>query len=1122
MIDYLSSMVRALPILSWILFTLFATALPAEAARGSSADNRGGTWLVHINPEHDARAVVTAAGGTYLEPLTGVPGVHRVRFGEMLRSSRSDTDTASRIRRQLGSQPLITTFEPEALLTRVPKRFVPADPRFPDQWHLENLGQTGGVVAADARVRPAWDAGFSGEGVVIAIVDEGIQYRHPDLEANWLSGSGYDYNDRDFDPSPAGEDDRHGTAVAGISLAASNSIGGLGVAFNAQLVPLRLIAGSFRAGDEAEALSYRKQEVDIYNNSWGPSDDFGVRYVDISATLKAAFSMNATDGRGGLGNIYVWAAGNGGLNGDNSNFDGYNASPYTISVGAVGHDDIRATYSEPGANLLVVAPSRGTGAGILTTDNTGSSGYSTGDLYENFSGTSAATPVVSGVVALLLEKRPDLGWRDVQQILALSATPVDFASGSWNRNGAGHWVSHEYGFGRVDAAAALSLAEGWPILGEMRKATASWSAGFAPGPLIPEGETLSRSISLGEDLLIQHVQVSLSLSHSDWGDLRIELISPEGTRSTLSEPHANANSSGDPGTWTYLSTHHLNERANGTWTLEISDLGTGGSGRLSRFTVEVWGTDRPASPNAPPQADDLFLESVTYPIEIDLMEGVSDADGDQVELISLQPPRSGSITRRENGAYAFTMGETKNGTEHFSVLYTDGKGAVLRRMVEVLDPRPVGRNDLFPVLANQSTVLPVLRNDLDPDGDPLRLTGISGSFSGTADLVSEGAVRFTPPDGFTGVARIRYELTDDSDGDSHGWVTAIVQKEADVALNFDGVDDYLLLPGTTSLEMEDAFTAEAWIYPEDWGEYVTGFGRIFDRDTFVFFLNGFDHSFYNDQSLVAYFVLENGEGVAANSVGGSVRLNEWQHVAVSYDSSDRLNPIRLYVNGEAVAFELPLSDSAPSFSRLGENSLTPLYMGESDSGARAFKGSMTEFRVWQGALSPSLVRARHDRRLGGTESGLSLYLPLNRTLAPEAFPEGSVSVTATIYEAQRVPLELPWADLEGHFSFLQDAGNGWWQERTLGWLYGDRYPWVYLSSLGWAYAGWEGRGNRYLFYRPGDNWGLIRTEASLYPWFYHYGTGDWFLYLEGSADPAWFFATGAGTWFNGIQSFPLP
>jgi subtilisin-like proprotein convertase family protein/subtilisin family serine protease len=847
------------------LLALLAPPFPIEAISNPGSGDGDGNWLVRIDEAADPRKVAESLGAAYLGPLENVAGYHRIRFYQTLKGREDGVDVSEPIRTQLEAQPQVTAFEEDEWLVRFPRSFEPDDPRFPEQWHLENVGQSGGLPFADIRVRPVWDDGFSGDGVTVAIVDEGTQFRHPDLLPNWLEGSGYDYNGDDNDPSPSGSDDRHGTAVAGITLASANTDGGLGVAYRAKLVPLRLIAGAFRTGEEAEALSYRKQEVDIYNNSWGPSDDFGVRYVDTSSVLKTALGDNVLTGRGGRGNIYVWAAGNGGLNGDNSNYDGYNASPYTISVGAVGHDDIRAGYSEPGANLLVVAPSGGRGAGILTTDNTGSSGYAPGNVYENFSGTSAATPIVSGVVALLLEKRPDLGWRDVQQILALSASPVDFSEDKWSRNGAGYWVSHDYGFGRVDAEAALKLADGWQLLGPMEMRTGRSSGGPVS---LPQNQTVSRIIPMGGSILVQHVQVGVTINHSDWGDLRIELISPSGTRSVLAEPHANANSSGQPGSWTYLSTHHLGELSQGNWILEVTDERTGDSGTLVSWTLQLWGTALDDNPNEAPTADDLFIESVAFPVTVEALNGITDPDGDPIELLSIQRPRTGTVEAIGPGQFRFTMGESKDGTDQFSVLVSDGRGGIYRRFIHILDPRPVGRNDLYPVLSGEPTILPVLRNDLDPDGDLLRLTRVGGAFSGTVTVREDGTLEYLSPPGFTGVDRIQYELTDDSDGSSSGWVTVIVQESGEVALDFDGEDDYMVLNSAPSIQTTDRFTLEAWIYPEDWGEYVTGFGRIYDRDTLVFFLNGFDHSFYNDRSLVAYFILDNGQAVAANSVGG--------------------------------------------------------------------------------------------------------------------------------------------------------------------------------------------------------------------------------------------------------------
>ncbi len=1100
------------------LFILLLAALPGARAEDAGTGS-GGTWLVRIEEDASGPDVARRLGAVYVEPLKGVEGYHRLRFQGTLESRKEKEAFQERVVRRLEEETTVRTFEEERWLERVPFEFVPRDPRFPEQWHWENVGQSGGVPFADIRVRPAWDAGLSGSGVTVAIVDEGTEFRHPDLIDNWLPGSGFDFNDDDSDPSPEGVEDRHGTAVAGITLAASNTIGGLGVAHRARMVPLRLIAGRFQTGDEAEALSHRKQEVDIYNNSWGPSSEGGVRYVNTSSVLKNALADNVRTGRGGRGNIYVWAAGNGGLNGDNSNYDGYNTSPYTISVGAVGDDGIRPGYSEPGANLLVAAPSGGRGGGILTTDNTGPSGYAAGDVYTNFGGTSAAAPIVSGVVALMLEQRPELGWRDVQQILALSASPVDFDPAKWSRNGVGHWVSHEYGFGRVDASAAVSLAANWPLLGPMQTVTGADSSVTGLPLQLNENETLRRTVTVAEDISVQHVQVRARINHDDWGDLRIELVSPAGTRSILAESHANANNPGSPGDWTYLSTHYLGEGSSGLWTLEVTDEASGGEGSLQSWNLEIRGTHPGEVENRPPEGENLFVESTTFPIEVDLLEGVEDPDGDEVSLISLQHPRAGKLEEIGEGRFLFTMGDTKNGVEVFSGLISDGRGAVRRRLVEVLDPRPVAQNDLFPVEAGTSVSLPVLRNDVDPDDDPLRITDISGSFTGSVRIGEDGTLLYQSPSGFSGVERIRYTLSDDSDGESSGWVTVIVQESPDIALQFDGVDDYLRFDPTPSLDMTDRFTAEAWIYAEDWGEYVTGFGRIFDRETFVLFLNGFDHSLYNDQSLVAFLVLDDGSSVAINTNPGSLALDTWQHVAISFDSSAE-DPVAIYIDGEPVPISIPLPETSTPRRPLSDNRNWALYMGEAASGARAFEGRMTEFRIWDRVLSAESIRDRHDRRLEGSEEGLDLYLPLSQTLDPMVVSRGSLPMEGIIFEARRIPLDLPWEALEERYAFIADAGNGWWEERTLGWLYGDFFPWVFIPGLDWVFTGHESSGDPYELYRSEENWGWLRTDSRLYPWFLHHASGDWIWYLEDSSDPGWFYAQGFD-WFSGERPFPL-
>lgn len=1122
----LSTLRRFIPLLLGLsLFSLLSgKSLPQQ---GGSIE---GQWLIKVPESQNAREVAASLGAIYIKKLKGIQGYHCVDFAKPLASNITDMEWRDQLAVRLESTVEVEEFEKLEEYERYPRAFIPADPLFPEQWHLENEGQSGGIPFADTQVRGAWDAGFDGTGTVIGVVDTGTQYNHPDLAPNYMTGRGIDVVDDDNDASPAFDSDiggleRHGTAVAGISLAASNSIDGLGIAYKAQLVPIRFLGGPVNQIDEVNAITYGGWDdgdyVDVYNNSWGPSDDFGVRYVDINNSVKLAFLNSVQFGRGGLGAIYVWAAGNGGLNGDISNFDGYNASPYTISVGAVGHDDIKTGYSEPGANLLVVAPSGGRGGGILTADVTGSDGYSFGNTYNNFNGTSAAAPMVTGVVALMLDARPDLNWRDVQQILALTASPVDFTNDKWSQNAAGLWVSNDYGFGRVDANAAVKLAQDWVSLPTVRTLDGSR---FMNNISLPLKQTRTGTININQNVEVHSVSVSVAFNHSNWGDLLIELESPSGSRSVLSQPHRNQNQS--MSTHTFLSTQQLKESSAGSWKLHVTDDGTDGEGTWSSWTISVLGHTIQANGNEPPAGDDLVLERTSFPVEIDTFDGLSDPEGDTLEILAVQQPASGELEDLGNGLFSYTMGDTKNGWDSFSVLYGDGNGAVKRRLIRILDPRPVGRVDLLPLVAGQTYELPVLSNDLDPDGDPLRLvsaepeTGGIG-FLGDLEVLPNQTVRYSSNIGDSGVARFQYSLTDDSDGESSGWATVVLSPQSDIAVTLDGEDDHLLIGPTTGINMRDRFTVEAWIYPESYGEYVTGFGRIFDRDTFIFYLNGFDHTSYNDKSLVAYFILQDGMTItAANSIGNVIQLNKWQHVALSFDSSDFTSPVKMYVDGTPVPLGYPLEGTTAPRSPIFNNNNIDLYIGENDDGARAFKGSIAELRIWNSRLSDFNIQNRHDQRLNGNESGLQLYLPFDQTLEPEAISVGSFTGKATMFEALRVPRILPWAELEADFSIVANANNGWWEERTLGWLYGDAYPWVYLPYTGWSIVETNSSHNAYYLFPAENNWGWMYTSPAVFPWLYRSDDDTWVLYDESHEGGPWLYFYGSSRWLRPQDDVP--
>jgi len=517
------------------------------------------------------------------------------------------------------------------------RRFLPDDPLFAQQWHLRNTGQQGGTAGQDANVVTAWDVA-KGTGVVIGIVDDGVQTNHPDLSAAYRADLSYDFNGNDTNPSPGTGDD-HGTAVAGVAAArGNNGIGVSGAAPSASIAAIRLIAASTTDQQEANGLTYKPQDIAIYSNSWGPSDT-GTILEAPGPLTRAALANAVHTGRGGKGSIYVWAAGNGLTSNDNSNYDGYANSRYTIAVTAVDNRGRQSSYAEPGANILVAAPSSGNGAGVVTTDRTGSAGYNVSssatpgelsdrDYTNDFGGTSSATPLVSGVIALMLEANPNLGWRDVQHILANSARRNDVADVGWSQNGAGKWVNHKYGFGVVDAAAAVSMAQGWTNVG------AEVSAGSGTinvGQTIPDNNAagITSSFTMGADIRMESVEVVFSATHTSRGHLQVVLTSPAGTRSVLAERRADT---GDHySAWTFSTVRNWDESSKGTWTLTVSDLTSGTTGTFGSWAMNVYGTALPAPPG-------------TQAITVSIGQTVADVNFGSRSTAAAEPPPPVKVT----------------------------------------------------------------------------------------------------------------------------------------------------------------------------------------------------------------------------------------------------------------------------------------------------------------------------------------------------------------------------------------------------------------------------------------------------------------------------------------------
>ncbi|HJL96961.1 MAG TPA: S8 family serine peptidase [Candidatus Poseidoniaceae archaeon] len=494
--------------------------------------------------------------------------------------------TAPELFSQLQENGQIEEFYPLIEKDMLP-RWVPNDPKFSDQWHLQNTGQSSGISGEDVNITGAWNT-YRGSGVVIGIVDDGLDWNHPDLDDYYESTLDYDFCGNDGDPTPA-SNDPHGTASAGVAAGVGdNNIGVSGSAPRAGLAGLQLISCSTTDTRESSALSHERQNIDIYSNSWGPSDN-GETLEAPGPLMLAAMENDALLGRNGLGNIITWAAGNGLTDDDNSNYDGYANLRYTIAVTAVSHNGDQSYYAEPGANILVASPSNGDNEGITTTDIEGSAGYTNSDYTDNFGGTSSATPLVSGIIALMLEANSNLSWRDVQHILVLTSRQNDATDSSWNVNGANHDVSHKYGYGVIDASAAVSMAESWnPVADETSVTTGTLNCIQCD---IPDNSAnyISVNTTVSEPILVENVDVVVDIPHAFRGDLEIILTSPAGTKSILSEKHSDSGNNFND--WRFSTVHHWDEDSRGEWTLTVEDQGNGDTGSLDSWELIVYGTE---------------------------------------------------------------------------------------------------------------------------------------------------------------------------------------------------------------------------------------------------------------------------------------------------------------------------------------------------------------------------------------------------------------------------------------------------------------------------------------------------------------------------------------------------
>jgi len=418
-------------------------------------------------------------------------------------------------------------------------------------------------------------------------VDDGLNYLHPDIMDNYYAGGSYDYNSHTNDPIPKKNDDHHGTRCAGEIAAGKNDYCGVGVAYNAQVSGVRILSGSLTISDEAASLNYDYHNNHIYSCSWGPTDD-GKTVEEPSGITKRAFLNGVTNGRNGKGSIYVFATGNGALKGDNCNFDGYTNSIYTISIGAITHDDKKSSYSEECSAQLAVTYSSGSGKYISTTDSS-INNLSSPVCTSSHGGTSAAAPIAAGIFALVLSVRPELHWRDLQYLCMETAIPVDVGDSDWALLPSGKMYNHKYGYGKLDAYKIVEAAKTWKLVNEATSFTTDKQ--FESDIIdVLESKIYVTERSIRNMKNVEQITVTVDIEHQCRGELQVELISPNNVVSILATRRVNDRSSEGLRNWTFMTVKHWGENPVGYWTLRVTDkVKNNNYGRLYSWYMTING-----------------------------------------------------------------------------------------------------------------------------------------------------------------------------------------------------------------------------------------------------------------------------------------------------------------------------------------------------------------------------------------------------------------------------------------------------------------------------------------------------------------------------------------------------
>ena len=693
-------------------------------------------------------------------------------------------------------------------------------------WAIENIAQevngVSGTNDADMDIKEAWDIQKGDSSVVIAILDTGVDYTHSDLVDNMWSGNskhGYDFagdddGNNDDDPMPdTPYDDNghyHGTHVAGIIGAVGNNSNGVsGVAQNVQIMAIKIFRpnGYGYSSDMLEGLDYIAEQKDN-----------GVNIVAINASYGGIGGSDgdsidkAIENLGQKGIIFCVAAGNDGKDIDSDPV--YPASykdSNIISVAATNQDDNITSFSNYGLNSVDVAAP---GENILST-------YPD-DSYAYMQGTSMATPYVTGIVALLFSQKNDATVDEIIKAITKSVEVKDnlngkvATSGRVNAYKALKYISNNAPIANDDSVQTPYetkviidvLSNDSDIDGDSLNIVSITSPSngkavivdgkieYTPNSGFSGVDSFSYTIDDGNGKnSVAEVNITVEEKPNSAPIASDDNISVDEDNSILIDVLSNdSDEDGDNLTITNVTTPNSGSAVIKDGRIEYTpNSNFNGSDRFSYTISDSNGAESNATVNIdvisindePIAKDDNITLNEDSSILIDILGNDSDIDGDSLSIKILSNPKNGAISL-ENGKVKYTPKDNFYGVDTFSYVVNDGtvdsnEANVTINVLDVNDA-PIAKGDLAVVNEDNSTLIDVLSNDSDIEGDTLAINSVDVPKNGSA-IIEDGKIRYTPNSNFNGNDTFLYEVVDARGAKSYGEVnvTVVAVNDAPIA-----------------------------------------------------------------------------------------------------------------------------------------------------------------------------------------------------------------------------------------------------------------------------------------------------------------------------------------------------